>query len=81
MIFKTYIIKNSLSNRYYIGSTNDLSRRLDEHNRGQTKSTNRKGVWELVYFEDFRTSIEAKIREKVLKSYKGGNAFKKLLRE
>ena len=70
---------NSSTGKRYIGSTNNLERRISEHKRGHTKSTNRKGIWELIYFEKFNTNIESKNREKVLKSYKGGNALKKLL--
>ena len=50
-----------------------------EHNRGQTKSTNRKGFWQLIHKEYFKTSKEAKERERKIKSYKGGKAFKKLI--
>jgi putative endonuclease len=79
-MFKAYILKNSITGRHYIGSTNDLVRRIAEHNRGQTKSTRQKGIWSIIYTEDFETSLEAKRRERLIKSYKGGNAFKKLLR-
>jgi len=79
-MFTVYILKNSLSNRYYIGSTNDIIRRISEHNRGQTRSTNQKGVWEIIYTEKYNDELEAKRREKLIKSYKGGNAFKKLIK-
>ena len=78
-MFKVYILKNSISGRHYIGSTNDIERRLSEHNRGQTKSTRQEGVWEVIYTEEFENALEAKQREKLIKSYKGGNAFKKLI--
>lgn len=78
-MFFIYILYNSVINRYYIGSTNDLMRRLEEHNRGQTKSTRQKGNWLIIYKETYKTILEAKRREKVIKSYKSGNAFKKLL--
>lgn len=78
-IYYTYILQNSFSQRYYIGSTNDIRRRLSEHNRGQTKSTHRKGVWHLIYKESYNTSLEAHNRELKIKSYKGGIAFKKII--
>ncbi len=78
-MYYTYILQNSISLRYYIGSTNDLDRRLNEHSRGQTRSTKQKGSWKLIYVEKHLDYIQAKKREKVIKSYKGGNAFKKLL--
>ncbi len=78
-MFQTYILQNNLTGRFYIGSTNNLQRRLEEHNRGQTKSTRRKGKWYVVYKEEFKTNIEAKRRERMIKSYKGRNAFKQLV--
>ena len=69
-----------LSNRRYIGSTSDLERRLTEHNRGKTTSTRyAKGTWKLIYSEQHKTFSEALAREKMIKSYKGGEALKKLL--
>ena len=79
-MFTVYILLNTLMNRHYIGSTGDLKRRIIEHNRGQIKSTRFKGEWKLVHQEDFENKLEVKRRERHMKSYKGGNAFKKLLR-
>jgi len=78
-MYTVYVLQNSRSRRFYIGSTNNIIRRLSEHNRGQTKSTRQKGIWELKYCEEFSTSSEAKRRELKIKSYKGGEAFKKLI--
>lgn len=78
-MFTVYVLKNSTSRKHYIGSTNDLTRRISEHNRGQTKSTKQKGTWEIVYKEEYNTNLEAKRREKQIKSYKGGNGFKRLI--
>jgi len=79
-MYTTYILQNILNEKHYIGSTQNLKRRINEHNRGQTKSTKRKGNWKLIYKEEYVTKKEAMAREKVIKSYKGGNAFKQLLR-
>ena len=78
-MFTVYILRNKSTGRHYIGSTNDIDRRMEEHNRGQTKSTRQKGYWELIYREEFDTVLEAKQRERQIKSYKGGNGFKKLI--
>ena len=78
-MFTVYIIQNNLSKKYYVGFTNNFCRRENEHNRGQTKSTKSKGKWNLVYEEEFKTRLEAIKRERQIKSYKGGNAFKKLI--
>ena len=77
-MYYTYILKNNISGRHYIGSTNNLIRRIEEHNRGQTRSTRQRGQWILVYKEEYNTKEEAHARERLIKSYKGGNAFKSL---
>lgn len=79
IMFTVYILRNTVTERHYIGSTNNLIRRISEHNRGQTKSTRQKGLWELIYKEEYSESIGAKRREKKIKSFKGGEGFKKLL--
>lgn len=79
MMYTTYIIQSTKNNRYYIGSTKNLKRRLNEHNHNNTQSLRNKGPFILVYKEEYRTSEEARKREKQIKSYKGGNAFKKLI--
>ena len=78
-MFTVYVLQNTVSGRCYIGSTNNLVRRLGEHNRGQTKSTRQKGRWELIYKEEYISNSQAKLRENKIKSYKGGNAFRKLI--
>ena len=78
-MFIVYILKNNLTGRHYIGSTNNIDRRISEHNRGHTRSTRQPGSWIVVYKEEFGTLIEARKRERLIKSYKGGNGFKKLI--
>ncbi len=78
-MFVVYVLQNLVSHRHYVGSTNNLERRVEEHNRGQTKSTRQKGTWKVLYTEEYDTALEASKREKQIKSYKGGNGFKKLI--
>jgi len=79
-MYCTYILENSLTGKRYIGSTENLERRLKEHNRGNTRSTRyAEGQWSVMYTEQFATYGEARRRELVIKSYKGGEALKKLL--
>ncbi|MDO8658925.1 MAG: GIY-YIG nuclease family protein [Candidatus Levybacteria bacterium] len=69
-MFWVYILKNNSTDRYYIGSTNDLNRRLKQHKRGNTRTTKILGTDNLVYTEEYNTLVEARNREKKLKSYK-----------
>lgn len=74
-----YILQSEKDNKYYVGCTNDLSRRVTEHNRGQSKATRNRTPLKLVLSEECDTLKQAIQREKLIKSYKGGNAFNKLI--
>lgn len=78
--YYVYIAQSLKDKRYYIGSTEDLLRRLGEHNKGKTKSLRNKGPFEIIYSEKFDTRGEAYRRGIEIKSYKGGNVFKKLVK-
>jgi len=69
-MFTVYILQSQSLNRYYVGFTNDLERRLSEHNRKKGKYTDAGIPWQLVYFETFSTKIEAMNREKFIKGKK-----------
>ncbi len=69
MITTLYVIKNS-KGRYYIGVTENITRRLLEHNSERSLATRGRGPWELVYTEIFPSSQEAKRREYDIKQKK-----------
>ena len=79
-MYYVYILQSNKNSRYYIGSTGNLKRRLSEHNKGLGgKFTKLNGPWELVCFKIFNDVSKAREIEKKIKSYKSGNAFKKIL--
>jgi putative endonuclease len=73
-----YILKSIVKNRFYIGCTKDLEKRLKGHNSGNTISTKAYKPWKIVYTEKFKTEEEAYKREKEIKSFKSGLKFKEL---
>ena len=73
-----YVLKSS-DNKLYKGVTNDLVRRLQEHNSGQTKTTASMNKLELVYTETYNTFVEARKREVYLKTAAGRRFLKKTL--
>ncbi|MBN1622260.1 MAG: GIY-YIG nuclease family protein [Endomicrobiales bacterium] len=77
-MFKVYVLK-SKEGKYYIGQTNNLDRRLEQHRSGDSIWTRKYKDWELAYVEEYPTRAAAMKREKQIKSYKGGNALKKLI--
>ncbi|MFH1966805.1 MAG: GIY-YIG nuclease family protein [Patescibacteria group bacterium] len=69
----------SKNNSYYYGSTNNLQKRLKEHNNGETKATRYKRPWKLVYFEEYKTLSEARKREYQVKTKKRKSYVKWLI--
>jgi len=66
-MYYVYILKSRKDGNLYIGSTNDLKRRLDEHNNGLVFSTKSRRPFELVYYEAYKSEKDARNREKNLK--------------
>lgn len=56
---------------YYIGVTQNLEKRLDEHNKGRSKFTKKYRQWDVVYSEEFEDKNQAYKRELYLKHPKG----------
>ena len=77
-MYFVYILQSIKDNKYYIGSTSNVEHRLNYHNSGRQRSTKHRIPFILVYTETFHNRSEAETREKQIKSYKGGEAFKKL---
>ncbi len=74
-----YILQSQSSGRYYIGSTNDLERRLSEHRRDHTPSTRGRGPWVLVHQEYFPTLRGARRREWEIKGWKSAKLIRVLV--
>ncbi|PIR41656.1 MAG: endonuclease [Candidatus Yanofskybacteria bacterium CG10_big_fil_rev_8_21_14_0_10_46_23] len=77
-MYYTYVLKSLKNNKFYIGITNNLSRRLSLHNKGRVKSTKSYAPWEVYYFEYFNTRKQAVSREKIIKSWKSREMIEKL---
>jgi putative endonuclease len=77
-MYFVYIIQSRKNKRFYIGSTKNIKKRLEAHELGYTQSLKNKGPFDLIHTEEVPTKTNAIKREHQIKSYKGGNAFKKL---
>ena len=75
-MYYVYLIKSEKRDEIYVGSTNDLKRRLNEHNNGLSISTKRYMPWKLIYYEAYRIEADARNREAGLKNH--GNALREL---
>ena len=69
-MFTAYILYSEKMDRFYVGFTNNIDRRIAEHNRKKGKYTDRGIPWKIVYTETYPSKIEAQDREKFIKSRK-----------
>jgi len=67
MAHYVYVIESLVDGTFYKGFSENPIRRLDEHNRGESKYTSTKTPWKLVYVEACATKSDALKREKIIK--------------
>ena len=65
--------------RLYIGLTEDVARRLNDHNTGQSKWTKKFTPWELVWQQGPMSLTEARKLENLMKRQKGGDGILRLM--
>jgi putative endonuclease len=66
-----YVIRSTSSGRRYVGITNNLARRLQEHGSRSTKAGQLLGDLEFIHRESFPDHSSARKRETFLKSGQG----------
>lgn len=76
-----YVLESQEDKSLYIGCTQDLNRRLQEHQGGYgARTTSLKKDWKLIYFEGYGLKEDAFGREKFLKGGSGRKYLNKQLR-
>ena len=82
-MFFVYVLVSLKDGSTYIGYTEDLEKRLNQHNSGQTRSLKSKLPVKLVYFEEYGSKSDARKRELRLKnnSWEKEQLFKKIFPE
>lgn len=79
MFYYTYILKSKKDGKIYTGSTNDLRKRLEQHNKGLSTYTKNKGPFKIIYYEACLDEDKARSRERYLKSGMGKRYIKNRL--
>jgi len=74
----TYILYSEKINRYYVGYTDDVDRRLNQHNEGWGKYTKRGIPWRVEYSESYDKKSEAMKRERQIKRMKSWEHIEEL---
>lgn len=70
-MYHVYILQSQKDLKFYAGLTNDLERRLTEHNGGYVKPTRGRRPLVIVYSEKCDNLVSARAREKFFKSGAG----------
>ena len=70
-MYYVYVLKSLKDENLYIGYTNDLRRRLAEHNTGSSRATKFRTPFKLIYYEAYSSERDAKDREFKLKRFSG----------
>jgi len=79
-MFYTYIIYSKTLNKYYVGSCQDINKRIDDHLNSRSKFTKSAKDWEIKYFETFLTRSEACKRELQIKKMKSRKYIEDLIK-
>ena len=78
MSYTVYAIKSISRNYIYVWLTDNIERRLYQHNIWKSKTTKPYAPFILIYTEKLATRPEARIREKYFKSWQGKDFLKAL---
>jgi putative endonuclease len=78
-MYFVYAIKSTNRNYIYVGFTSDLNRRIQEHNKGENRSTKAYIPFVLLYSETVPDRISARQKEKYLKSGIGKEFLKSMV--
>lgn len=75
-MYYTYIIKSKKDGMIYTGYTNNLRKRLLQHQNGKSSYTKGRGPFKLIYYEACLNEDDARSRELYLKSGMGKRYIK-----
>ena len=78
MAYRVYVIQNR-EGKFYIGLSDDVDRRINQHNAGYSRWTGGKGPCTLIWQSDELSLSEARKLENRLKRQKGGHGLFHLL--
>ena len=80
-MYYVYVLISEKDGKFYTGSTDDLKRRINQHNSGYAKSTMNRRPLKLIYYEACLEESDARRREKYLKSGMGKKYLRGRIRD
>lgn len=76
-----YVLLSEKDKNFYIGFTENIEQRLDEHNAGKNVSTRSRRPFKLIYYEGHTAKSDVLRREKYFKTTKGKTTLKQILKD
>ena len=80
-MFYIYVLVSLVNGELYIGRTENLKKRIKEHNLGLSISTKRYKPWKIIYYEACLNKKDSIRRERYLKTSQGTRMIKLRLKE
>jgi putative endonuclease len=79
-MYFVYVLLSLQDKKFYIGFTENVERRLADHNAGRNTSTKCRRPFELMYYEAHGSKDDALRREMYFKTAKGKTTLRQVLR-
>jgi len=76
-----YILYSPISDRYYVGSTSNIQRRLFQHLCGYSHSTRRMKEMQLALVQEYESLLQARRVERRIKDWKNKKYIDRIVRE
>lgn len=80
-MYYVYVLKSLKNDKIYVGRTDNLKRRIQEHKAGKTWTTKRFLPIKLIFCEAFLSKQDAIRRERYFKTSKGKSSLRQIIRE
>ena len=79
-MYYVYILQSEKDEKLYVGYSNNVKRRFEEHNKGIVSITKHRRPFKLIYLEGYLNQQDATSREKFFKTGWGRTHLKKVLK-
>ncbi|MFA6184201.1 MAG: GIY-YIG nuclease family protein [Parcubacteria group bacterium] len=80
-MYYVYILLSLRDDKFYIGYTGNLKKRIQQHGNGKVESTSKRLPIKLIYYECYAIKEDARRNEKYYKTTKGRDALRKKLKD
>ncbi len=76
-----YVLRSLKDQLFYIGYSDDLRKRVKDHNAGKNVSTKNRRPLELIFYEAYPSKADALRRESYFKTTKGKTTVRQMLKD